>query len=164
MKTFTSLSILLYLLSSPSHAGQINPLTIIAKEPVSMMDLGIIKLNTSLSRQTQPGLLGATIGATYHARKGIIDVKVSAPVKKASKKQCKNIINSTKKLFIRKRGDKKIANLHHYFQHEGTGYSRHINWNDLANHVVITGIALTKKNYQDSVYCSSKLMKNSVSY
>ena len=164
MKTLASVILLLSLASSPSHAAKLSTLKIIAKEPVTMMDLGIIKLNTSLGRQNQPGLRGATIGATYNARKGNIVIKVSAPVKKASKKQCKRIINNTKKFFIRTRGEKKISNIHHYFQHEGTGYSRRINWDDLANHVVITGIALTKKNYQDSVYCSSKLMKDKVTY
>ena len=164
MKTLIFLVVPILFGSSPVYAGKSNPLKIIAKEPVTMMDLGIIKLNTSLSRQKQPGLKGATIGATYHARKGTIDIKVSKPVKKASKAKCKKIIKNAKKLFLRTRGDKKISNLHHYFQHEGTGYSRRINWDNLANHVVITGIALTKKNYQDSVYCSSKLMKDKVTY
>jgi len=164
MKTLASVILLLLLASTPSYSAKLSTLQIIAKEPVTMMDLGIIKLNTSLGRQNQPGLQGATIGATYNARKGNIVIKVSAPVKKASKKQCKRIINNTKKFFIRTRGEKKTSNLHHYFQHEGTGYSRRINWDDLANHVVITGIALTKKNYQDSVYCSSKLMKDKVTY
>ena len=129
-----------------------------------MMDLGIIKLNTTLSKQTQPGLRGATIGAKYNVRKGTIDIKVTMPVKKASKAQCKKTINNTKKMFVKKYGKKKTSNIHHYFQHEGTGYTRRINWDDLPNHVLVTGIVLTKRNFQDSVYCQSKLMKDKVTY
>lgn len=164
MKTLASLTVLLSLSSLPAYAGKTNPLTIIAREPVTMMDLGIIKLNTSLSQQHQPGLRGATIGATYNARKGSIDIKVSAPVKKASKTQCKKIIHSTKKLFLRTHGKTKNSNIHRYFQHEGTDYSHRINWDEVAKHVVITGIVLTKKNYQDSVYCESKLTQDKVSF
>lgn len=147
-----------------ANAGKSNPVRIIAREPVTMMDLGIIKLNTALSRQTQPGLRGATIGAKYNVRKGTIDIKVTMPVKKASKTQCKKTINNTKKMFVKKYGEKKTSNIHHYFRHEGTGYTRRINWDDLPNHVLITGIVLTKKNFQDSVYCQSKLMKDKVTY
>jgi hypothetical protein len=164
MKKLISLVLLFVFAPSSTYAGKINPLTIIAKEPVTMMDLGIIKLNTSLSRQNQPGLKGATIGAAYHARKGIIGIKVSMPVKKASKTQCKKIINNAKKLFLRTRGNNKISNIHYYFQHEGTGYSKRINWDDVAKHVIITGIALTKRNYQDSVFCESRLMSDKVKY
>lgn len=164
MKILSCSIIILLLVSTPSYAGKRNPVKIIAKEPVTMMDLGIIKLNTSLSRQTQPGLKGATIGARYNARKGTIDIKVTLPVKKASKAQCKKTIKNTKKIFVKKHGKKKISNLHQYFQHEGTGYTQRINWDDLANHVLITGIVLTKSNYQNSVYCQSKLMKEKVTY
>jgi len=164
MKICSTLVILLLFVSFPLHAKKTNALRVIAKEPVTMMDLGIIKLNSSLSRQNQPGLSGATIGAIYNSRKGTIDIKVSQPVTKASKSQCKKIINNTKKLFLKTHGKKKTSSIHHYFQHEGTDYSRRINWDDVANHVVITGIALTKKNYQDSVYCESKLMKKKVTY
>ena len=80
-----------------------------------MMDLGIIKLNTSLSRQTQPGLHGATLGAKYNARKGTIDIKVTMPVKKASKTQCKKVIKNTKKIFVTSYGKKKTSNIHHFF-------------------------------------------------
>ena len=164
MKTFSTLIIFLWFISLPCLAGTANTLRVIAKEPVTMMDLGIIKLNGYLSRATLPGLQGATIGATYNVRKGSIDIKVSAPVKKASKAQCRRIVKNTKNLFLRTYGKKKTSTIHHYFQHEGTGYSRHINWDDVANHVVITGIVLTKRNYQDSVYCESQLMKESVIY
>jgi len=149
----------------PASAAKKNTtLSTIAKEPVTMMDLGILKLNASLSRQKQTGLRGATIRAKYNARKGTIDIKVSKPVKKASKEQCKKLIKNTKKIFLKSYGKKKTSNLYHYFQHEGTGYKRKIDWNDLANHVVISGITLTKKNYQESVYCQSRLMKKKVTY
>lgn len=164
MKTFFTFLILLCFVSLPSYAGKTNTLRVIAKEPVTMMDLGIIKLNGYLSRPNLPGLPGATIGATYNARKGSIDIKVSAPVKKASKAQCKKVVQNIKKLFLRTYGKKKTSNIYHYFQHEGTGYSRRINWDDVANHVLITGIVLTKSNYQVSVYCESQLMKESVTY
>ncbi|MCK5387326.1 MAG: hypothetical protein KAJ39_09070, partial [Gammaproteobacteria bacterium] len=132
--------------------------------PVTMMDLGLLKLNSVLSNRTFPGLRGATIGANYNARRGTIDLKVSKPVKKASRKQCKKTINQAKKIFLKTSGKKKVANIHRYFKHEGTSYKNKINWKDLANHVVITGIVLTKKNYQHSVYCQSKLMRNKVTY
>ena len=129
-----------------------------------MMDLGILKMNTHLSRQNYPGLHGATISAKYNAIKSSIDIKVSMPVKKASKKECGRIIGDTKKIFIKTYDKKKVSNIYYYFQHEGTAYTKRINWDDLANHVLITGIALTKKNYQDSVYCQSMLMKTKVTY
>lgn len=161
---FIITALLLALSPFSSYARKSNVVRIIAKEPVTMMDLGIIKLNTTLSKQSQPGLRGATIGAKYNARKGTIDIKVTMPVKKASKAECKKTINNTKKIFVRKYGKKKSSNIHHYFQHEGTGYTRRINWDDLANQVLITGIVLTKRNFQDSVYCQSKLMKDKVTY
>jgi len=139
-------------------------LKIIAKEPVTMMDLGILKLNASLSRTKQRGLRGATIGAKYNAKKGTIDIKVSKPVKKASRAECKKLINNTKKIFIQYKGKEKYSTIYYYFQHEGTAYTKHINWKDLSKHVLITGIAITKKNYQDNVYCQSKLMKKKVTY
>ncbi len=164
MRLFIALFITILLLPTICVAAKKSTLKIIAKEPVTMMDLGILKLNASLSRQKQSGLRGATIRAKYNVRKGTIDIKVSKPVKKASKTSCKNLIKNTKKIFLKTYGKKKTSNLYHYFQHEGTAYSRRINWNDLANHVVITGIALTSKNYQDSVYCQSKLMKKKITY
>ncbi|MDH5409308.1 MAG: hypothetical protein OEY00_11920 [Gammaproteobacteria bacterium] len=164
MRIYPIYIFLLLLISFPLHAKKSNPLKIIAKEPVTMMDLGIIKLNSSLSRQNQPGLKEATMGATYNARKGLIEIKVSMPVKKASRSQCKKIINNAKKLFVKSRGNGKISSIHHYFQHEGTEYSRSINWDHVANHVVITAVALTRKNYQDSIYCESRLMKKKVTY
>lgn len=164
MKILPLLIICLSLTPISSHAAKNTTLKIIAKEPVTMMDLGILKLNASLSRQKQSGLRGAKIGAKYNERKGTIDIKVSMPVKKASRSQCKKIINNTKKIFRKTYGKNKVSNIHYYFQHEGTNYKKRINWDDLANHVVISGIALTRKNYQDSVYCQSKLMKNKVTY
>lgn len=155
---------LLFIVSFPLSAAKENPLKTIAKEPVTMMDLGIIKLNTNLGRLNQLGLQGATLGANYNAHKGTIDIKVSMPVKKANKTACKKIINNTRKLFVKTFGKNKTANIHHYFQHEGTGYSRRINWVDVAKHVVITGIALTKRNFQDSVYCQGNLMKDKVTF
>ena len=94
MKKLFYLIIVLALSPLPSHAGKRNPVRIIAKEPVTMMDLGIIRLNTSLSKQQQPGLRGATMGAQYNVRKGTIDIKVTQPVKKASKAECKKIIKN----------------------------------------------------------------------
>lgn len=164
MKILPLLTVILSLLPTPATAGKDTTLKIIAKEPVTMMDLGILKLNASFSRPTLPGLRGATLGAKYNASKGTIDIKVSKPVKKASKAQCKKIIDNTKKLFLQPYGKKRVSNIYYYFQHEGTAYTKRINWNDLANHVVITGVALTKKNYQDSVFCQSKLMKKKVTY
>lgn len=147
-----------------SIAGKNTAASIIAKEPVTMMDLGLLKLNSVLSNKTFPGLRGATIGANYNASRETIDIKVSKPVKKASRKQCKTAINYTKKIFLKTSGKKKISNIHRYFKHEGTKYKNKINWDDLANNVFITGIVLTKKNYQHSVYCQSKLMKKKVTY
>lgn len=129
-----------------------------------MMDLGLLKLNSMLANTQFRGLQGATIGAIYNARRGTIDLKVSKPVKKASRSQCKKIIKNTKEIFLKNYGDKKIANIHHYFKHEGTAYRNKIKWSNLANHVVITAIVLTKNNYQHSVYCQSKLMKKKVTY
>ena len=156
--------ILLSLSPGLSSAGKKTTASIIAKEPVTMMDLGLLKLNSVLSNKTFPGLRGATIGANYNAIRGKIDIKVSKPVKKASRKQCKKAINHAKKIFLKISGKKKVANIHRYFQHEGTAYKNKINWKDLANNVVITGIVLTKKNYQHNVYCQSKLMRNKVTY
>ena len=156
--------IALSLLPATTSAAKNKTLKIIAKEPVTMMDLGILKLNASLSRTKQRGLRSATIGAKYNAKKGTIDIKVSMPVKKASKAECKKLINNTKKIFIKYKGKEKYSTIYYYFQHEGTAYTKRINWKDLANHVLITGIAITKKNYQDSVYCQSKLMKKKVTY
>lgn len=164
MKTMICFIIALSLLPALSNAGKRTTASIIAKEPVTMMDLGLLKLNSMLNNKTFNGLRGATIGANYNARRGTIDLKVSKPVKKASQKQCKKTINHAKKIFLRTSGKKKIANIHHYFKHEGTGYKNKINWNDLANNVVITGIVLTKKNYQHSVYCQSKLMNKKVTF
>ena len=129
-----------------------------------MMDLGILKLNSMLSNTKFNGLRGATIGARYNAIRGTIDIKVSKPVKKASRKQCKKTINYAKKIFLKISGKKKFANIQRYFQHEGTAYKNKINWKNLAYNVVITGIVLTKKNYQHSVYCQSRLMKKKVTY
>ena len=157
---------ILVLLVSPalSHAAKITTASIIAKEPVTMMDLGLLKLNSVLSNSSYPGLKGATIGANYNARRGTIDLKVSMPVVKASRSECEKTVNLAKKIFVRKSGKKKISNIQRYFKHEGTRYKNKINWNDLANHVVMTGIVLTKKNYQHSVYCQSKLMDKKVTY
>lgn len=156
--------ILLSLLPALSSAGKRTTASIIAKEPVTMMDLGLLKLNSVLSNRTFPGLRGATIGANYNVRRGTIDIKVSKPVKKASRKQCKKAINYAKKIFLQTSGKNKTANIHRYFKHEGTAYKNKVNWKDLGNNVVITGIVLTKKNYQHSVYCQSKLMRNKVTY
>jgi len=164
MKVIFYFIIFLSLLPNLSSAGKITTASIIAKEPVTMMDIGILKLNSMLSNTKFPGLRSATIGANYNARRGTIDLKVSKPVKKASRKQCKKAINYAKKIFLKTSGKKKISTIHHYFKHEGTTYKNKINWKDLANNVVITGIVLTKKNYQHSVYCQSKLMKKKVTY
>lgn len=161
-----SLYFIIVLLLTPtlSTAARKTTASIIAKEPVTMMDLGLLKLNSVLSNKIFPGLRGATIGANYNVPRGTIDIKVSKPVKKASRKQCKKAINYAKKIFLKKSGKKNIANIHRYFKHEGSRYKNKINWKDLANHVVITGIVLTKKNYQHSVYCQSKLMKTKITY
>ncbi len=164
MKSFVLFIISLSMIPVALSAGKSTTLRIIAKEPVTMMDLGILKMNASLSRIKQKGLSGSTIRAKYNAKAGTIDIKISRPVKKASKAQCKKIIRNTKKIFLRNHGKKKVSNIHHYFQHEGTNYTKRINWNDLSNHVVITAIAITRKNYQNSVYCQSKLMKKKVTY
>ncbi len=164
------LKILLYLITAilllptPLIAGKKTTASIIAKETATMMDIGLLKLNSMLANTQFHGLNGATIGAIYNARRGTIDLKVSIAVKKASRSQCKKTINNTKKIFIQTYGDSKVANIHHYFKHEGSPYRNKINWKDLANHVVITAIILTKKNYQHSVYCQSKLMRKKVTY
>ena len=163
MKVFL-LFVSLSLLPGLSNAGKRTTASIIAKEPVTMMDLGLLKLNSTLNNRTYPGLSGATIGANYNAQRGTIDIKVSKPVKKASKKQCKRTINFAKKIFLKPSGKKKVSNIHYYFKHEGSRYKNKINWNDLANNVVITGIVLTRKNYQHSVYCQSKLMKSKITF
>lgn len=154
----------LSLMPTLSGAAKRTTASIIAKEPVTMMDLGLLRLNSVLGNKTFPGLRDATIGVNYNTQRGTIDLKVSKPVKKASRKQCKKAINATKKIFIKKNGKKKTSTIHRYFKHEGTNYKNKINWNDLGNHVVITGIVLTKKNYQHSVYCQSKLMKKKVTF
>lgn len=164
MKISLFVTITLSLLPAISSAGKETPVSIIATEPVTMMDLGILKLNTRLSRQTQPGLRGATIGATYNASKGTIDIKVSLPVTKASRTECAKIINNAKKLLITSQGKEKTSNLYYYFQHEGTEYSRRVNWHSLGHHVVITGITLTRKNYRNSVYCQNRLMEEKITY
>lgn len=138
--------------------------SIIAKEPVTMMDLGLLKLNSVLSNKSYSGLSGATIGANYNNQRGTIDLKVSMPVKTASQSECKKTINHTKNIFLQPSNNKKTANIHRYFKHEGTHYKNKINLEDLANHVVITSIVLTKKNYQHSVYCQSKLMESKITY
>ncbi len=147
-----------------SSAGKRTTASIIAKEPVTMMDIGLLKLNSVLNNKTFPGLRGATIGANYNASRGTIDIKVSKPVKKANRKQCKKIINYAKKIFLKTSGKNKNANIQRYFKHEGTKYKNKIKWKNLANNVVITSIVLTKKNYQHSVYCQSKLMKKKITY
>jgi len=164
MKFLIITIIVFSLLPNISNAKKRTTASIIAKEPVTMMDLGLLKLNSMLSNTSFAGLGGATIGAIYNAKRGTIDLKVSKPVKKASRSQCKKIINYTKKIFVQLYGDKKVANIHHYFKHEGIGYKNKINWKKLAHNVVITGIVLTKNNYQHSVYCQSNLMKNKVTY
>lgn len=164
MKTWLSFILVCSLFPAHLNAAKKTTASIIASEPVTMMDLGLLKLNSMLSNNKFKGLHGATIGAIYNVKRGSIDIKVSKPVKKASRTQCKKIINATKKIFVRVYGTKKVASIHHYFKHEGIAYKKKINWSKLANHVVITGIVLTKKNYQHSVYCQSKLMKNKVSY
>jgi len=163
MKIFYAMTIAL-MLPVISYAAKESPVSIIAKEPVTMMDLGILKLNTNLNRQTLPELQGATFGAVFHAKQGTIDIKVSMPVKKASRDECNKLIINTKRIFLRPLGGKSVANIHHYFQHEGRDYARRVNWDDLANYVVITGIVLTSKNYQNSVFCQSELMKNKITY
>ena len=164
MKIMLYFIILLLLSPAISNAGKRTTASIVAKEPVTMMDLGILKLNSMLSNKKFKGLHGASIGARYNIIRGTIDIKVSKPVKKASRKQCKKTIKYAKKIFLKTKGKKKTSNIHRYFQHEGTAFKNKINWKDLANNVVITGIVLTRKNYQHSVYCQSKLMKNKTTY
>ena len=163
MRSFYIL-IITFLLPGIVFAGSNTPISIIAKEPVTMMDLGILKLNTNMRRQKYPGLEGATITAVYQAKHGTIDIKVSMPVKKASREECTRLIGNTKKVFLQSYGKKKVSNLHHYFQHEGRDYSRRVNWDDLGRYVVITGIVLTSKNYQHSIYCQSGLMTDKITY
>lgn len=164
MKILPTFILILSLAPAVSIAAKGTTASIIAKEPVTMMDLGLLKLNSMLSNTNFTGLGGATIGAIYNSRSGTIDLKVSMPVEKASRSECNKAINLTKKIFVQTYGDTKVANIHHYFKHEGTNYKNKINWKDLANHVVITGIVLTRKNYQHSVYCQSKLMKKKITY
>jgi len=164
MKKILYCIIALSLAPTLSTAGKKTTASIIANEPVTMMDFGILKLNSMLSNTRFHGLQGATLGAVFNTRRGTIDLKVSMPVKKATRSQCRAIIKHTKNIFVKTYGDKKVATIHHYFKHEGTAYKRKINWKDLANHVVITSIVLTKKNYQHSVYCQSKLMKKKITY
>lgn len=156
--------IIISLLPALSSAAKKNITRIIAKEPVTMMDLGLLRLNALLGSRTFPGLPLATIGANYNVRRGTIDIKVSNPVKRASKKHCKKTVQLAKKIFIQKVKKKKTSNIHHYFRHEGTAYKYKVNLADLSKHVVITGIVLTEKNFQHSVYCQSKLMKNKVTF
>lgn len=164
MRAFIYILTLLTLLPTSLNAAKRTTASIIANEPVTMMDLGLLKLNSMLSNNSFKGLHGATIGAIYNARRGTIDLKVSMPVKKATRKQCRKIIKNTKDIFVQRFGDKKIANIHHYFKHEGTAYKNKINWKKLANNVVVTGIVLTKRNYQHSVFCQSKLMKKKITF
>ena len=86
------------------------------------------------------------------------------PVPKASREECKKLINTTKRIFLQPRGKKRVANIHLYFQHEGVEYKRHVNWDDLGKYVVITAIVLTGKNYQHSVYCQSDLLADKITY
>lgn len=147
-------------------AGKTSPARIIAKEPVTMMDLGILKLNSKLSRPWLRSLRDAKIGARYNRRSGTIEIKVSLPVKKASKTSCKKMVNNTRKLFVHPyvKGKKRTSNIAYYFKHEGTKYRNKINWNDLQNYVVISGVVITRKNYQHSVFCKGKLMSKKVTY
>jgi len=159
------LFILLSLVFQPVYpAKQKNPVNVIANEPVNMMDLGILKLNTSLARPQYPGLQGATISAKYNIERSTIDIKVSMPVTKASKPACRKLIEDTRKIFVKTFDKKKISNIHYFFQHEGPGFRQDINWKDLPNHVYITGVVLTGKNYQDSVYCQSNLMQDKITF
>ena len=152
-------------LSFPASSGGTRAITsIIAREPVTMMDLGLLKLNSMLANTRFRGLEGATLGAIYNVRNATIDIKASKAVKKASRKQCKKIIQYTKNIFVQTLGSTKIANIHHYFKHEGSSYKHKINWKNLANSVVITAIVLTKNNFQHSVYCQSHLMKKKITY
>ena len=164
MKISLYIAIILSLIPHTAGAQKSTTLAIIAKEPVTMMDLGILRLNASIAKPGSPGLKGATLGAKYNAHRGTIDIKASIPVKKATRAQCKKLLTNTKKLFLQPYGKKRISNIHYYFQHEGTNYTKKINWSDLANHVVISAVVLTSKNYQESVYCQSYLMKDKVSY
>jgi len=147
-----------------ASAQKSTPVQILATEPVTMMDLGILKLNTSMARPTSPGLQGATLSAKYNTRRGTIDIKVSKPVAKASKTECRKVIDSTKDVFVKTYDKKKVSNIHYFFEHEGTGYNRHIDWNELPKYVVLTGIVMTKKNFQDSIYCQSNLLDDKVTY
>lgn len=164
MKYYLIILLTLSLLTTTVNAGKKTTASIIAREPVTMMDLGLLKLNSMLSNNRFPGLKNATIGAIYNARQGTIDIKVSNPVKKASRAQCRKTVKAAKNIFVQRYGDKKVANIHHYFKHEGTHYKRKIKWKKLAYNVVITGIVLTKNNYQHSVYCQSNLMKKKITY
>jgi len=164
MRTIHLTIIVLLLTPQLTLAAKQNVISVIAKEPVTMMDLGLLKLNSVLQSRAYAGLKDATIGANYNKKRGTIDIKVSKPVTKASRTQCKKTINAAKDIFIKGKGKKKKSNLYHYFQHEGRAYKRKMNWDDLDHYVVITGIVLTKKNYQHSIYCQSKLLKKKVTY
>ncbi|MCW8987188.1 MAG: hypothetical protein OQK75_05900 [Gammaproteobacteria bacterium] len=107
MKIAVYYIMVLLLLPALSNADKNTAASIIAKEPVTMMDLGLLKLNSMLSNKTFPGLTNATIGANYNARRGTIDIKVSNPVKKASQKQCQETIHHTKKIFLHTTDKKK---------------------------------------------------------
>ena len=164
MKIALSFIILSSLIPNLSFAVKKTTASIIAKEPVTMMDLGLLRLNSLLGSRTFPGLPLATIGANYNAKRGTIDIKVSNPVTKASRKHCKKTIELAKNIFLQKNKKKKTSNIHHFFMHEGTAYKNKINWKDLANHIVITGVVMTEKNYQHSVYCQSRLLKKKITY
>ena len=164
MKTPSTILIFLFLMPfSLEAAGKTIP-QIIAREPATMMDLGLLKLNSMLSNNSFAGLKSATIGATYNNQRGTIDIKVSNPVNKASKNECIKAIKATKRIFVRTLGTKKLVSLHPYFKHEGSHYKNKINWKKLPRSVVVTAIVLTKSNYQHSVYCQSKLMSKKISF
>lgn len=166
MYRLPGLLLIIFMIPVTAYAAKKTTASIIAKEPVTMMDLGILKLNSVLSNANYAGLGGAKIGASYNARKGKIEIKVSHPVKKASRQLCNKTIHDTKKIFLHSQpgSKKKVSNIHHYFQHEGSAYRQRINWDDLANDVVITGIVITKRNYQESTYCQSNLMGKKITY
>lgn len=164
MKNLFFIIVSLSLIPAYSSAKESTPAQIIATEPVTMMDLGILKFNTSMARPNYPGLQGSTISAKYNAGRGTIDIKVSMPVKKASKDECKALIENAKKVFVKTYDDKKVSNIHYFFEHEGTAYKNNVNWKDLPKYVVLTGVVLTGKNYQDSVYCQSNLMDSKITY
>jgi len=162
MKASIFTLLLCSLLSSESWSAKRTVPQIIAKEPATMMDIGLLKLNSMLSNNVFFGLKSATIGAIYNKSRGTIDIKVSNPVKRATKSECRKAIKATKSIFIQNIGTKKIVNLHPYFKHEGTSYKNRIKWKQLPKHVVVTAIVLTKKNYRHSVFCQSKLLSKRI--